>query len=158
MWILIAILAAATLGVIVWRVRKENKRKERRARIDEAESAFAKDELVLRAIESETEKFCERILRKARDSHFVYIKVSTTIQVSKEWVCELHLENLGHRDLTGEEAVIVRNLIAREVRKRTQARMKKDPPAKDSEIRVISDRGWVEYTARNGYCEETSAK
>ena len=118
---------------------------------------FAQDELVLRAIESETERLCERIVKQARDSHFVYIKVSATVQVSKEWICDLHLENLDHRDLTGEEAVVVRNLIASEVRKRTQARMRKNPPAKDTEIRVVCDRGWIEYTARNGYCENADS-
>jgi len=158
MWILIAVLAITTAAVIAWRIYKRNKRKKRKERITQAEAKFAKDELVLRAMESETEKFCERIVKQARDSHFIYIKVSTTVQVSKEWIGDLHLENLGHPDLTGEEAVIIRNMIASEVRRRTQVRMRQNPPAKDTEIHVVCDRGWVEYTARNGYCEEETLK
>lgn len=158
MWILIAVLAITTAAVIAWRIYKRNKRKKRKERIAQSEAKFAKDELVLRAIESETEKFCERIVKQERDNHFVYIKVSTTVQVTKEWICDLHLENLGRSDLTGEETVIIRNLIANEVRRQTRARMRQNPPAKDTEIRVVCDRGWIEYTARNGYCEEETLK
>ena len=148
---ILILLAVLTAGYIAWTLFRKHQANKRRQKIAGIAARFASDELVLRAIHEESIRLLDKIQHIERNEHLIYIKASINIVVSQEWICDLHLNHLGHADLNGGEVIVIRDLIADKVRTQVWEQLHAAPPARDSDIRLVSDHGWIEYTARNGY-------